>query len=705
MNLQKPILTLALFAWLFIPAWGKPADDETRERHILASEKRKLDLLIKRAAYHASVKSDSCLLYAREAMLLAKANNSLNDEAGAIEVIANYQYDTERYPDALKNARRLLKIYKETGDSSKIAYAHNLYGLTAFNMGIYDEAIMSYHAALRLSIEIQNNALRALCFQNIGVFYAEMNRPSEAMDYYRKALDLFRVEKNREGEASIMQNMGIILSDDKKYREALGYYLSALNVYEGMKDSLSMAMMYLNLGSSYEEQSDFSKSLDYYEKALAISLKENHKYGIAYSHISLGSVFRKTGSYEKALGHLQKSLQYSRMISLVENEADCHRELSGVYSSLGDYKSAFEELSDYQALYDSMYSKRVQESVANVEMRVKTEMKDREISNLVKERQKAVRDMIRRTIALASIVILTLIVIGVSVYYSRILKKANGRLTGEIDERVKAEQELISIKENLEVRVAERTRELEKAKLKAEESDRLKSAFIANMSHEIRTPLNAITGFSGLLLREDITPEKRKEYNEHVVKNNRLLINMIEDLIDTSKIESGTLVLHPSRMNIWQFLNQLIEPIIENMARKNKPFINLVIDQPNITQETVMADPVRMQQVMWHVLDNAVKFTLVGSIHYGCRENHDFMVFYVEDTGIGIPDDLKEVVFEKFRQIDESAKRKFGGTGLGLYYARKIAEMMGGRLWFEGKKEGGSVFYFAVPKNSASIQN
>ncbi len=705
MHLKKTILTVALSALLLIPAWSMPDDDGSGERHILASEKRKLDLIIKKASYLASVKSDSCLIYAHEALLLAKANNSLIDEATAIEVIANFQYDIEQYPDALKNIRRLLEIYKQTGDSLKKAYAHNLYGLTAFNIGIYDEAIRSYHAALRLAMEIPDNKLMALSYQNIGVLYSEMNRPSEAMDYYRKALDLYRVEKNREGEASIMQNIGIILSDDKKYREALGYYLSALKEYEEIKDSLSMAMMYLNLGSSYEEQSDFTKSLSYYKKALAISIKENYKYGIAYSYFSLGSVFRKTGSYEKALEHLQKSLHYSRMISLVENQADCHKELSDVYFSLGDYKSAFEELKDYQALYDSMYSEHVQESIADVEMRVKTEMKDREINNLIKERQEAVRDMIRRTITLASIVILTLIVIGVSIYYSRILKKANDQLTDEIDERVKAEQELISIKENLEERVADRTSELEKAKLKAEESDRLKSAFIANMSHEIRTPLNAITGFSGLLLRDDITPEKRKEYNEHVIRNNRILINMIENLIDTSKIESGTLVLHPSRVNIWHFLNQLNEPIIENMARKNKPFINVVIDHPEIVQETVTADPVRMQQVLWHVLDNAVKFTNAGAIHYGCRENHDSVIFYVDDTGIGIPEDLKELVFEKFRQIDESAKRKFGGTGLGMYYARKIAEMMGGRLWFESKKEGGSVFYFAVPKNNNNAPN
>ncbi len=439
---------------------------------------------------------------------------------------------------------------------------------------------------------------------------------------------------------------------------------------------------------------------------MAISLNKEYKYGIAYSYISLGTVYRKTGNFEKALDNLLKSLSYSRMIALVENESDCHKELSEVYFALGNFSTAYEELKEYENLHDSLYSERVQESVAEVEMRFKTEMKDREIENLRRERQETIRDMIRRTIGLISIVTLTIIIIAVSIYYSRTLKKANSMLTAEIDERIRAEKELISIKENLEDRVVQRTKELEKAKLRAEESDRLKSAFIANMSHEIRTPLNAITGFSGLLLREDISPEKRKEYNDHVIKNNKILVNMIEDLIDTSKIESGNLQLHPSSINIRQFLYQLHEPILENIARKNKPYIEVVMDKLELQADAIIADPVRLQQVIWHILDNAVKFTREGSIHYGCQENHKNMIFYVSDSGIGIPEEHKEVVFDKFRQLDESAKRKYGGTGLGLYYARKIAEMMGGKLWFESKEEeGGSIFYFSVPKTTQLIPN
>lgn len=678
-------------------SYGFPIDDKSAERPILASERKKIELLVDRASYLASIKSDSCLIYANQAIHLARANSSSELEGEAVDIVADYYYNTEQYRNALKHLKHLLQLYTLTGDSLNKAFAYNLIGLSYFNIGTYDEANRAFHRSMQLAIEQKENSLLATCYQNIGVLYAELSMSEEAMEYYRKALNLYRIQKNRLDEAGILQNIGIILDDEDKDKEALGYHLSALRIYNELKDTLAVAGMYLNLGSLYEDQADYPKSLDYYNRALSIFLKKNNKFGIAYGYISLGMVNRKTGNYEKALEFLQKSLQYSKMISLAENEADCHYELADVYFALNDHKSAFEELRAYEKFHDSLYNESVHQNVAEIEMRYKTQLKDREIENLRIERQEAIRDKIRRTIGLAAIVTLTLIIIAVSGYYSRTVKKANEKLKDEISERKRAEHELLSIKGNLEERVIMRTRELEEAKIKAEESDKLKTAFIANMSHEIRTPLNAITGFSGLMLREDITPEKRKEYNDHVIKNNKILVNMIEDIIDTSRIESGSLNLHPSIIHIGHFLSQLKEPLIDNMARKNKPFIDIIQDKNDNKSETIVADPVRLQQVLWHILDNAVKFTNSGEIHFGAKENHNHMVFYVEDTGIGIPEEYKEVIFEKFRQLDESSKRKYGGTGLGLYFARKIAETMGGRLWFEARKGGGTVFYFSLP--------
>jgi signal transduction histidine kinase len=669
------LIFILLNNFLVLKVSGISQDDIREEQSMLPGDKKKITGLISKASYLASHKNDSCVIYAIEGMRLARANNDMTDEAAAIDILSNYYFDQEQYREALNYLNLQVSLYTNLGDSLKKAQTYNLAGLSEYYLGDFENAVRSYHHAIQLGLEQNDNRLLAKIYQNVGILYAELNMTAEAMGYYQKALDLHRLFKNKDDEAGILQNIGIIYSDEKKYRDALGYYLSALKIYKELKDSVSVALMYLNLGSLYEDQNNLPRALAYYKSSLASFQKSNYKLGLAYSYISLGSVYKKTGAYNKALDFLQLSLKYSKLISLMENEIDCHRELAEVYSGLKDYKSAYDEMHIYSILYDSIYNENVHQQVAEMETRINAKIKDKEIANLKKEREKAVRDMVRRTIVSIVIVTLTLIIIVVIFYYSRSLKKA---------------------KNNLEDRVIERTSELEKAKIKAEESDRLKSAFIANMSHEIRTPLNAITGFAGLLLKENVPSDKRDEYYDQITQNNKILIKMIEDLIDTSKIESGSLQLHPSQINIEHFLNQFIEPVAENMARLNKPFIDIVADKPDIKTKLLVADAVRLQQVLWHFLDNAVKFTNRGSIHFGCREEDHQFIFYVRDTGIGIPEEYNSVIFDKFRQLDASSKRKSGGTGLGLYYAKKIAEVMEGRIWFESKEKSGSIFYFAL---------
>jgi signal transduction histidine kinase len=687
------ILLLLCFAVTAIRA----EDDKSSEHRILVSEKNHVEKLIKKAGQLEAADNDSCLVPATEAMRLARAYGAFELQAKAQKIICDFYYARENYKEALKQYSQLLVVYAESGDSLSKAVCYNSMGVCYFHLGVYDKAIRAYHSSMQIAQNMKNKEILARCYQNIGVLYEYMKRFDEAMSYYKKALDFYQSFNNKSLEADIMLNMGNIYDEWDQYKDARAYYLSALKIYESLKDDNAVGNIYLNLGNLYEDLHDYNKSLDYYNKSLVLAQKDEYIFGLAYAYISMGSVYNKTKQYQNAIKYLQKSLEYSERISLLENIADCHGLLAEAYAHLGYFESAYNEKLDYEKLHDSIFNQNVNEQIAELEMRYQTKLKDAEISNLKLEREKALRDKLRRTIGLAGIALLTLLVVLAGTYYSRILQKSNSRLTKEVDERTRAQQELITIKENLEVRVTERTRELEKAKLKAEESDKLKSAFIANMSHEIRTPLNAITGFSGLLLREDISSEKKQEYNDQIIKNNRILVNMIEDLIDTSRIESGSLQLHPSTVNPEQILAQLNEPIFENMAKKNKPYIEIIQEKADIRTPTIYADAVRVHQVLWHLIDNAIKFTNKGTIKYGCYENHTNIVFYVDDTGIGIPEESRTVIFEKFRQLDESARRKYGGTGLGLYYAKKIAEMMGGTIWFEPKKEGGSIFYFSIP--------
>lgn len=231
---------------------------------------------------------------------------------------------------------------------------------------------------------------------------------------------------------------------------------------------------------------------------------------------------------------------------------------------------------------------------------------------------------------------------------------------------------------------------LQEAKDKAEESNRLKSAFLANMSHEIRTPLNAIIGFSDMICQTEELEDK-EEYMKIVSSNNELLLQLIDDILDLSKIEAGTMDFLPAPTDI----NELMDGIYRQMEQKNQsPEVRIEFceQEPECIIET---DRRRISQVMINFINNSMKFTANGSISLGYRLNEakDEIYFYVKDTGIGIPESKQKDVFERFVKLDTFTK----GTGLGLSICRVIIEHMGGTIGVDSKEGEGSCFWFKIP--------
>lgn len=238
--------------------------------------------------------------------------------------------------------------------------------------------------------------------------------------------------------------------------------------------------------------------------------------------------------------------------------------------------------------------------------------------------------------------------------------------------------------------------DLKIAKEKAEDSDRLKTAFLSNMSHEIRTPMNAIIGFSELL-SDNMENESRKKYISIIKNSGNSLMNLINDIIDIAKIESGQLNIQKEITNIYNVLIELestyqnkIESLSKNIDIKLKSKINHEFD-------SIIADQNRLKQVFTNLIDNAIKFTYKGEIEFGIEsKSDDELVFYVRDTGIGIPKEKQKVIFNRFTQAESSLSRRFGGTGLGLSISKSLVELMGGKIWFETQEEIGTTFFYSI---------
>ncbi len=242
-------------------------------------------------------------------------------------------------------------------------------------------------------------------------------------------------------------------------------------------------------------------------------------------------------------------------------------------------------------------------------------------------------------------------------------------------------------------------KELKFAKEKAEESDRLKTAFLANMSHEIRTPMNAIIGFSELLNDSDLTVETRREFVRLISESSRMLLNLIEDIIDVAKIEAEQLKMIQGLCQVNNILDGLERQFKSELTKATNSKITLRVKKGNPDPNlTFITDPLRFKQVMNNLIGNAFKFTEEGIIEFGYEILEEKIIqFYIKDTGIGLPADKLTVIFERFRQAEESTTKEYGGTGLGLTISRKLIELMGGTIWVESVLHVGSTFYFTLP--------
>lgn len=648
------------------------------------------DLRIKIGDYYMVDSPAKAAKFYSEAQLIAKQMKNDTLEARAATYTGLSKLETDDYPESENHLKEALGIYEKFGLQDKIAEVNYNLGLVNYYRGNYEDAIRKYQKALKI-FKLRNDSQEvANTYQNIGLIHHELENNTEALEYYEKSLDINKKLSTKENIAGLTQNIGLLYMKNDQLDLSADYIRKSLKIYEELKDDEGIGISLSNLGLIYQKQQKYQEALHNYQQSLEVFTRIDYPYGQIYALHNVGTSYADLENHQKALDHYQKSIELSKEKGHIQGVINNYEAISNVYYDMGDYKKSLEYYRLFDDLEDSINSVEARNQIAEMEASYNIELMDNELS---RKNQELLQQKRAKKIFFTGSLILIFLMVFLVIGYAQ---------------KNQAKKELNEHKLNLEKLVQQRNRQLDNEKTVrkiAEESDKLKSAFLANMSHELRTPMNAIIAFTNFLKDQKLPRDKREEYVNYIASAGESLLNLIDDIIDIAKIESRELAIHTSRCNITRLLNELNNIFTELKKKKNKDSIQLILD-PYCLRNNVFidTDPYRLKQILSNLLENALKYTFKGSVEFGYVQKNKQLEFYVKDTGVGIPEDKFDFIFERFSQIDQPVEKQFGGTGLGLAITRNLVKLLGGKIRIESVVNKGSTFYFTLPYKDIYIE-
>ena len=744
---KKLIGLLMLFFFLFIPGRNQKAsaqqseqttvDSLTEELRNNSSERAKVDLLAHLTWELRKQYPDSSKQYGLQGLKLASEINYLAGKAEIYKNLGSKFYNHTQFDSAIIRYNKSVEIYKtllsSESDSSNekiqkgIAEAYNGLGLVTYNKGKYNKAIEFYQKALPFHKEIGNNKGTADCYNNIGLIYWNREDYQRALEYYQTALKLYNKVGDKNGVANCYNNMGIILKFQNEYDSAITSYQKALDIYNKINNKDGKASIFTNLGHVYFEKNEFQKAKPFFEKSLQIKEQIGDKKALASSYgsyaelhytlaDSLENIEQKNAKYREAIKFAREEFRLAKEIGVMKRKEHAFEYLSKAYAGLKNYRLAYKYHTLFKETEDSLFNTQKMKEIENMEARYQNEKKQLEIKNLEKENKlktvKLEKMRMRQILSYSIILILAAFSIFLLIIRKKLKKKnrtineQNITISAQYKEIQNQNTEIQNQKDELEKHrnklehlVEQRTKELKAAKEKAEESSRLKSAFLANMSHEIRTPMNAIIGFTNMLNQEEINNKERQTMINHINHSGYSLLNLIDNIIDISKIDSNQLNIKYKTTNIQEVIEELYESYHENFNLSGLKFKIKNDIEKNLYIKT---DDYRLKQVLRNLLDNSLKFTKEGYVELGYTEKEDVVELYVKDTGIGISENKQEIIFQRFTKIENNKEKLYRGAGLGLNLSKNIVELLGGQIQLESNINKGSCFYITIPNKYSS---
>lgn len=551
-------------------------------------------------------------------------------------------------------------------------------------------------------------------FIQLANFNKKTNNYKSALAFSQKAYNYAKLNNNIQGEARSLFSLGSTYFDLKKMNDAVETFTKSADLYSVLRPSTDYALCYYNIGLCYMSLEEFSKAETNFNKAQSIydilkidtSQFLNLQKGILYknngktelavklfneiiskddakdifktkaeAYYQLGTIEEKINHNNLGANYLNRALTLSAKDKNLDQKVKILLELSRVYEKLLDLKKSYGYLKAHTELKDSLSHLNNQKLDVNDYVDFKESERLKAIDQMTKENEAQQKtNKFAKLITILAIALITILsLLSLSLYKNNIIRSQSN------------------------VVLKEKNFELQIAKDNAEKASKARAEFLSTVSHELRTPLNAINGITHLLL-EDNPKQNQLHYLNSLKFSGNYLLTFINEILEINRIESNTIEIEYIDFNIKQLLLD-IQNSMHEIASKNNNKFTLEIEES--VPEILLGDPTKLSQIFINLINNALKFTKNGEVKVIARlvetgDDYSRINFAVSDTGIGIPDDKQESIFESFSQGSIEINRKYGGTGLGLTIVKKLVDLLNGDITLTSKVGVGTTFDFEL---------
>ncbi len=568
----------------------------------------------------------------------------------------------------------------------------------------------------QLTFAQRNNAEKidsVAYYIQLANFSAKINNFKNSLEYTQRAIDYAHDIKDVRAEANATAALGTLYFQLKKYDDAIENFSRSIDLYNTLKPSDEQAYAYYNLGLCYMEKENYSKAEINLDKAKTIYETIRLPDAIVLLNLQKGIVYKAKGKNQLAaqifntiiakpddpynikadalyhigtieaaqkrqnlaVNYFRRALQLNMQGKNIELRSNIYKAMSDVYENMSDIQNSFNFLKMHIELKDSIANINKERLGAEDYNRFKENEKLKRIEEMERENDiQKNQNRFQKVVSILAIALISILsLLSLSLYKNNIIRNQSNLL------------------------LKEKNSELQIAKDKAEKASKARAEFLSTVSHELRTPLNAINGITHLLLEEN--PKKSQmHYLESLKFSGNYLLTFINEILEINRIESSNVQAEAINFNL-KLLLENIQNSLREMAQKNNNKYVIEIDEQ--IPDTLIGDPTKLSQIFINLINNALKFTKNGEVKVVAKlvskdEETATIDFRIVDTGIGIPEDKQETIFDSFSQGSIEINRKYGGTGLGLNIVKKLTEILGGDIKLQSKVGKGSTFYFTL---------